>query len=237
MHLAILMTNTDESAFAQAHPKDGEAFTTLIQLVRPDWKTTVFSVKDGIFPTDLSDFDGALITGSPASVRSGEGWVLRLLDLIRDMHRLRQPVFGACFGHQAIAMALGGTIDWNPGGWVHGLTVNPVLSRPGWADDLPDQIRLYGCHSEQVSQLPEGAVNLTRSTEAATTGFAIGRHIYTTQHHPEMTKEFVIALTEEISATLGPDVCQRALASLAEPADQRVYAESIARFFEQAKQD
>lgn len=235
MHLAILMTNTDESAFAQAHPKDGETFTALIRLARPDWSAEVFSVKDGIFPDDMARFDGAMITGSPASVRSGEGWVERLFGLIRDMEQARQPLFGACFGHQAIAVALGGKVDWNPGGWVHGLTRNHVLARPGWARDLPDVIRLHGCHSEQVTVLPENALNLTRSTACATTGFAIGHHIYTTQHHPEMEPGFVRALTEEMADTLGPEICRAALASLKDPADQKAYAESIARFFEQAR--
>ncbi len=36
MHLAPLMTNTDDSAFAQAYPKDGEKFTGLVHLVRPE---------------------------------------------------------------------------------------------------------------------------------------------------------------------------------------------------------
>ena len=69
MHLALLMTNTDESDFAQDHPRDGEKFTTLVHLVRPDWRVEVFNVKDGVFPGDITDFDGVMITGSPSSVR------------------------------------------------------------------------------------------------------------------------------------------------------------------------
>ena len=234
MHLAILMTNTDESDFAQAHPKDGEKFTDLIHIARPDWTTEVFSVKDGLFPKDMSRFDGAMITGSPASVRSGAAWVDHLLDTIRDMHGRKQPIFGACFGHQAVATALGGEIGNNPSGWVHGLTTNTVIQRPDWGQDLPDTVHLYGSHTEQVTKLPDGAVNLSRSEAAETTGFAIGAHIYTTQHHPEMEPGFVAALTVEMEPILGPDVSAKAHASLETPADQKIFAESIARFFEQA---
>ena len=78
MHLAILMTNTDESAFAQAHPKDGEKFAALIHAVRPDWSCDVFAVKDGVFPDDLAAFDGVMVTGSPASVHDDEPWIGRL---------------------------------------------------------------------------------------------------------------------------------------------------------------
>ena len=136
MHLAILMTNTDESEFAQSHPKDGEKFTDLILMARPDWHTSVFAVKDGEFPQDLFALDGAMITGSPASVRSGAPWVAQLLDLIRSAHARRFPLFGACFGHQAIALALGGSVDRNPDSWVHGLTRNHLLHRPDWAAPL-----------------------------------------------------------------------------------------------------
>jgi hypothetical protein len=44
MQIALLMTNTDESDFAQARPKDGEKFATMIQSVRPNWRVTVYAV-------------------------------------------------------------------------------------------------------------------------------------------------------------------------------------------------
>ncbi|MDK3018968.1 type 1 glutamine amidotransferase [Pseudodonghicola flavimaris] len=233
MHLAILMTNTDDSAFAQRHPGDGEKFAALIRLARPDWRVTVFAVKDGIFPEDMSRFDGALITGSPASTRSGAAWTLRLFDLIRQMHAARQPLMGVCFGHQAIALALGGAVGDNPEGWAHGLLRAEMLARPDWTRDLPDVLRLYGSHCEQVTRAPEGATVLARSEGCPIAGFSLGQHVYTTQHHPEMERDFVADLTGEMAETLGPERGAQALASLAEPADTAAFAESIARFFEQ----
>lgn len=235
MHLAILMTNTDESAFAQQHPKDGKKFTDLVHLARPDWTTEVFPVKDGVFPDDLSRFDGVMITGSPASVRSDAGWTRRLLDVIRILHGQEMPIFGACFGHQAIALALGGALDDNPEGWVHGLIPNEIIARESWMGGLPDRIRLYASHKEQVSVLPDGARNLMVSTQCSTSGFAIGRHIYTTQHHPEMSPGFIAALTEEMAPMLGVELAERARSSLTQMANQRDYAQSMAEFFEQAR--
>ncbi|WP_291734390.1 type 1 glutamine amidotransferase [Leisingera sp. F5] len=233
MHLAILMTNTDESEFAQRHPKDGEKFTDLIQMARQDWRTTVFSVKDGEFPQDLFEFNGAMITGSPASVRSGAPWVAQLLELIRTAHARDLPLFGACFGHQAIALALGGSLDRNHDGWVHGLTRNHLLARPDWAAALPEEIKLYGSHCECVSTLPPDATPLSE-WNGMNTGFTLGRHIFTTQHHPEMTHDFIIALSEEMREVLGPAVHTRAKNSLKDHSDQLVFAECLARFFEQA---
>lgn len=234
MHLAILMANTDESDFAAAHPKDGAKFTALIQSIRPDWTTQVFTVKDGAFPTDLSSFDGAMITGSPASVHDPDPWIADLLTLIRQMTAARLPLFGACFGHQAIALALGGQVGPNPGGWVFGRTETHVTTPAPWMHPLPDTTALYAAHVEQVTAMPEQACALTTSPECPIGGFAIGNHIYTTQYHPEMTPGFIAALIEHLADDKPADVITRARASLAKPADTQPFAESIARFFEQA---
>lgn len=231
MHLALLMTNTDESTFADAHPKDGEKFTDLVHLVRPGWTLEVFEVKNGVFPDDLSRFDGVIITGSPASVRGEAPWIERLLVLIREITAMRLPMFGACFGHQAIALALGGEIDSNPEGWAHGLIRCKVLERTDWMRDLPDEVALYGSHIEQVVRLPDHAQAIMSSPGCAFAGFVIDRHIYTTQHHPEMSPAFIAALTEEMAETLG-DKAKSARASLAAPAATRAFAQSIARFFQ-----
>ncbi|HQY43278.1 MAG TPA: type 1 glutamine amidotransferase [Paracoccaceae bacterium] len=220
------MTNTDESDFSQSHPKDGEKFTTMIQSVRPDWKVSVFAVKDGHFPTDDSGFDGWLITGSPASVHDNEDWITDLKDFIRRLEANRKPLFGACFGHQAIAEALGGTVGWNPGGWVFGLVETEMEGRP---------IRLYAAHIQQVLTLPATARSTGGNVECPIGGFAVGDHILTTQYHPEMSHDFISALVEEYADDMPAAVIEQARADLARyQADGARAAERIANFFERA---
>jgi len=234
VHLAILMTNTDESAFAQRHPKDGEKFTALIHSVRPGWTCETFAVKDGIFPDNLSAFDGVIVTGSPASVHDGEPWIDRLLETIREIVSRKIPLFGACFGHQAIALALGGKVETNPAGWVFGLTKADIVDPAPWMQPLGGKLAQYGAHIEQVTRLPQGARVLIGSAACPAGGFAIDERVYTTQNHPEMTPDFIAALVEEYAEKLPGDVIENARASLADKADYREFAESIARFFEQA---
>ncbi|MCB1339503.1 MAG: type 1 glutamine amidotransferase [Pseudooceanicola sp.] len=235
MRLAVLMTNTDESAFAQVHPKDGEKFTALVQFARPDWETRVFAVKDGVFPASLGGFDGAIVTGSPASVNSGAEWVGRLLVLLREAVAARLPVFGACFGHQALALALGGAVGDNPGGFVHGLVPMQLGDVPDWARALPDPLHLYASHGEQVTQLPDGARVWASSEGCPAAGFSIGRHVFTTQHHPEMSADFFAALTDAFANDLGAETVARARGSMTRPADRGAFAETVARFFEQGQ--
>ena len=233
MKLAILMTNTDESDFAQAHPKDGEKFTSLIHLVRPDWTLESYDVKDGVFPDDIVDFDGVIITGSPASVLDGHAWIEELLVAIRTAYAANVPMFGACFGHQAIALALGGTVEKSDAGWAFGVIEMTVENEPDWYSG-PSELLQYGAHIDHVTKLPSGSRILFSSEHCDIAGFAIGDRVYTTQNHPEMTPEFAAALVDEYSAELGPIVAARAQSSLKHRVQMEPFAESIARFFETA---
>lgn len=233
MHLAILMTNTDESDFAQRHPKDGEKFARLIKDVRPHWRVSSFAVKDDCFPEDTLDFDGVMITGSPASIREDKPWMQRLMQEIRFLHHARTPLFGACFGHQAIALALGGQVEENAAGWGFGLIEMSVVDDVPWLDTR-DTLLQYGAHIEHVTKLPEGARVVFTSEHCPVAGFAIADTVYTTQNHPEMTPDFVLDLVEEYSDLLPVEVVDQAHTSLTRKAETARFAESIARFFEAA---
>ena len=223
MHLAVLLTNTDDSAFAAAHPDDGAKFAAMIAAVRPDWQVSVFAVKDAAFPAPGARFDGWIIGGSPASVHDGDPWIAGLCALIRDLVAQGQPVFGACFGHQAVAMAMGGTVGRNPGGWVFGLAETTMEGAP---------IRLYAAHLEQVLALPPGAVGLGGNADCPIGSFALGDRVLCTQYHPEMTQEFAAALVREYAPKLPPEVALRAQASVRRKADSDWIAQRIVRFFE-----
>jgi GMP synthase-like glutamine amidotransferase len=232
MKIAILMTNTDESDFAQRHPKDGEKFADFIQLVRPEWETVVFSVKDGNFPSDITEFDGFMITGSPASVGDSADWINRLLSLIQDIHVNKIPMFGVCFGHQAIAVALGGTLLRNPQGWGHGVLRTWAVAPFPWGDQM-GEIDLYASHIEQVSQLPNGARRIASSEGCENAGFILGDHILTIQHHPEMTHDFISALVDELEDYVGIDVTKHARTELStRRADREQFAQWVAQFIE-----
>ena len=223
MHIAVLMANTDESKFAARHPKDGSKFETLLHELRPDWRVSVYSVKDGQFPADGARYDGWIITGSPASVHDSAPWVGQLFALIRRLVATGQPLFGACFGHQAIAKALGGVVGYNPSGWVFGLTETEMEGQP---------ISLYAAHKEQVLTLPEGAVVRGGNADCPVGSFAIGDKVLTTQYHPEMTPEFIAALVQELSADLPAPVIDKARRSLVQTADRDRITARIVRFFE-----
>ena len=69
------------------------------------------------------------------------------------MTALGRPLFGACFGHQAIALALGGKVGANPGGWVFGVTETEIIHAAPWMKGEAGCIQVNAAHSEQVTAL------------------------------------------------------------------------------------
>lgn len=233
MHLAILVTNTDRSAFAERHPRDLEMFEDLLRPLRPDWQFTGFDLTENVFPDDLDRFDGVIVTGSPASVNDNAPWIERMMALIREIEARRLPMFGACFGHQAIAKALGGSVDANPSGWQIGHTVTGFSPAKPWLEGA-GEIGLYAAHKEQVTVLPSRAHILSKSAQCPVGAFAIGDHVFTTQYHPEMTPVFIDALIEEMADELGQPVTDRARETLRSQAETARFAGWLVGFFEHA---
>jgi len=233
MRIALLITNTDFSAFSKARPDDAEKFTTLLTTARPDWACDAFWVCKDDFPEDIAGFDGVLITGSPASVNENTPWMQRLEGLIREIIFVRQPLFGACFGHQAIAKALGSEVVRSAHGWNHGLLDLERVERTPWSSDR-ERFALYGSHIEQVAKLPNGAVRVFETPNCPIAGFTYLDCVFTVQHHPEMSHAFITDLVNEYADYVGEDVTQAALASLERQADGAAFAEEMALFFEYA---
>ncbi len=233
--IGILLTSNDTSDFASRFDHDGVRFTNLVKPHRPDWRFTTVSVKDGIFPESPEAFDGYMITGSPASVKGGEAWIGRLLDFIRETEARKIPQFGACFGHQAIALALGGDVEVSEKGWGLGTAITEYARFAPWMEPRKTSVRLYSAHKEQVTRLPAGAELLGGDGFCPLGSFRIGSHVFTTEYHPEMTPEFIGGLVDYLEDHLDGDTIARARASLALPAEGALFGRWVAAFLDGAK--
>lgn len=88
------------------------------------------------FPDPL-DYDVIVPMGAPWSVYDEAtigAWVLEEIGLLRRAHDAGVPVLGICFGAQALATALGGTVERAPEpeiGWYVVESDDPGLVEPG----------------------------------------------------------------------------------------------------------
>lgn len=210
--IGILLTSDDTSEFAARFPDDGEKFKTLLRPLAPaDWHFEVLPAMAGVLPENCRDFDGYVITGSPASVRDRrKKWIAQLLDFIRVLDSERVPTVGVCFGHQAIAMALGGHVERNPTGWQLGVAFTEFSTTTPWMVPPSTELALYAAHNEQVVELPGRAVRLGSAEGCENASFQVDQHFATTEYHPEMPLEFMQALADHLEPHLGAHLCRRA---------------------------
>lgn len=238
LRIAVLLTNDDTSAFAAHFPNDGDKVAQLLQPLRPHWSFEVVSVKDGVFPSGPEAFDGYVITGSPASVNDDAlPWVGQLLSFIRAVDAARQPLIGLCFGHQAVARALGGQVVRNAAGWGLGTVATHWRHSQPWMVPAQSSTTLMAAHNEQVTLMPERAVCLGGSDFCPVGSMQIGQHIWTTQYHPEMPLVFMQALLGYLDDKLDITTLARARTSLQQAADVPLFGQWMVQFFEYARKN
>jgi len=101
------------------------------------------------------------------------------------------PVLGICFGAQALALALGGTVEKSQGPEIAWVDVKPdPTAAPDAIPSIADVIipgPWLAWHHDEITAVPPGAVPLARS-DAALQAFSMGRNL-AVQFHPEAMLE------------------------------------------------
>ena len=203
----------------------------------PRWtKLETYRVLDGAFPQHIRACDGYIVTGSAAGVYEDHSWIDPLMAFIREAYAADIPLLGICFGHQAIAQALGGEVVKWPDGWGVGVRPTRFERQPVAKAELPDDfvVNLVYLHQDQVTRLPEGAERLASSDFCENGGFTVGQSVLCLQGHPEFDAEYSAALLEAITAKVGEARAAAGQASLSQPTDAGAVAGWIAAFFHAA---
>ena len=202
--------------------------------LRPKWEYKCFTVWLEEFPENIEEYNGVIITGSPASVHDNEKWITKLLELIRQSTQKCIPMFGACFGHQAIAHALGGEVNENQkGGWSIGKENTKFMQNAPY--DLADQdVNMYSFHKQEVTKLPDKAIAIGNNEFCKFPAFVIGNHIFTSQYHPEMTEKFLTELTYEVKGITSEKQLEKARQEFKTGHQGQKFAKAIVEFFEKA---
>mmetsp|Transcript_3953 Transcript_3953/g.6952 ORF Transcript_3953/g.6952 Transcript_3953/m.6952 type:complete len:263 (-) Transcript_3953:53-841(-) len=180
----------------------------------------VFDARQDEFPTCPSDFDGFIITGSRHAVyERDQPWIDHLLERIRSLYKARIPIVGVCFGHQAVAKALGGEVAKNEAGWEVGVvhvTVDPTAAELVPRLKANPSFDVVSIHQDHVLRMPAGFVSLGSTSISSVQGMldVLGR-VLTFQGHPEVPKGCLAhVLQHDGSSTIPQTTRVKALHSL-----------------------
>jgi GMP synthase-like glutamine amidotransferase len=222
MKLAILETGRPPGDLAQRFGNYPKMFA---ELLGPDFEVQSFDVTAGEFP-DPAAHDAVLITGSPAGVYEDLDWLPGLFDFIRAAKD--RKMVGVCFGHQAMAEALGGHVEKSDKGWGAGLHRYTITRPEPWIDGARE-IAAPASHQDQVVVQPPHTEITVSSDFTPYAGLAwTDRPAISFQFHPEFTPEFAKALiAERYDRVPSPDA---AIASLDAPNDNARIGGWIRRF-------
>jgi len=139
---------------------------------------------------------GAIITGSAAMVTERAAWSERTAGWIRHAMDAELPLFGVCFGHQLMAHALGGRVDYLPGGREIGTQPIEILATAAHdplAARLPTSFRAHTTHEQSVLEPPAGAQILASSARDPHQWLRYGPNAISVQFHPEFNAEVMRA--------------------------------------------
>jgi GMP synthase (glutamine-hydrolysing) len=136
-----------------------------------------------------SRYGAAVITGSAAMVTDQADWSERTAAWLRLAADAGLPMLGICFGHQLLAHALGGKVDYRSQGREVGthtvsLAENAAAACP-LLEGLPAKFPAHLIHMQSVVALPPGAQVLASSDQEPYQLVQYGPNILSSQFHPE----------------------------------------------------
>jgi GMP synthase-like glutamine amidotransferase len=159
MEIGILRTGAPPGDLARFGTYDD----MFARLLGPGFDIRAYDVQAGELPSSPGAHPAFLVTGSPAGVYEPLPWIAPLLAFLREA-KGEAKLVGICFGHQAMAEALGGRVEKSERGWAVGLQDYEIVERPAWmGDDAPGRIAVPVSHQDRVTIAPPGAQVLAHS--------------------------------------------------------------------------
>ena len=190
MKLAILETGLPPEGLQERFGSYPEMMT---RLIGDGFDIETFDVQSGELP-EVAAHDSVIIMGSPAGVYDPLPWIAPLMDFIRSSSTPR--MVGVCFGHQAMAQALGGEVVKSNKGWGTGLHSYSVVGHRPWLNGK-GRIAIPASHQDQVIVQPPNTEVLVESDFTPYAALAwTDRPAISFQFHPEFTPDYAKALID-----------------------------------------
>lgn len=235
--LTIIETGRPPEKIVGDWPLYPAMFEDLLAPYLPGWSYDAVALSEGEALPDPAGLDAILITGSPAGVYEDPPWMAPLMDFIRQAAKAQTPQVGICFGHQAVAHALGANVAKSDKGWGIGRHVYDIVAPQTWMGAAaPSEFSLGVSHQDQVLSLPPGAELIGGNAFCPFAALAYPEaNAISFQGHPEYSPGFSCALYGVRKGTrLSVEMVDEAERSLETPVDNDLVGRWIAAFLTEA---
>lgn len=159
-----------------------------------------FDVANGDLPASTAGYDAIVITGSKTSVYWDETWIDPLIEFIATAVDDGLPALGVCYGHQALAEALGGRVA-GMDDFELGYNEIEVVADDRLFAGIDNRFTVFTSHGDTVVDLPPGSELLARNDHGVH-AFRKG-HAWGVQFHPEYDMETARVIAEDKREQVG----------------------------------
>ena len=191
---------------------------------------TVYNVVAGHYPADSEVYDAYLVTGSKADSFGTDPWIETLKTYLLDRYQRGDKLLGICFGHQLLALLLGGKAERATNGWGVGVHNYQLANKPVWLQPQTNDFSLLISHQDQVTKLPENATLLASSEFCPIAAYSIDDQVLCFQGHPEFVPSYSRALLDLRQQCIGENSYRKGIDSLQQQHQGSTVAEWMMRF-------
>lgn len=235
LRICILETDVLRPELVEQYQGYGRMFEQLFTRQPIAAEFTVYNVMNGEYPPDDEVFDAYLVTGSKADSFGDDPWIQTLKTFLLEHYRRGDKLLGVCFGHQLLALLLGGKSERATQGWGVGTHRYAMAAKAPWMSPQVEELTLLISHQDQVTALPENATVIASSDFCPYAAYHIGDQVLCFQGHPEFIHDYSRALLELRQEHLGQEVYRKGVDSLGVDHQGQTVAEWMMRFVAQPK--
>ncbi len=223
--IGILQTGSCPVALMPLNDDYPTQIIKLLKLKSWEFGFRTYRCLDGEMPGHSRECAAWIITGSRYSVLSPSPWVAALTEFVRIAVEDGCAVLGICFGHQLMAVAMGGQVSRHPTGWC----IGRQLYRFSNCHQEPQTLELNAFHQDQVSACPPSAKLLAGSETCRFAVLGYGDRALSFQAHPEFSNQFTRQLIlHRLAGKIPDDEICRAINSLEQSPDSVRAAQMMA---------